>query len=174
MRWVKVAIITVIVLAIIPTIISVINKLSEIETEYVEYEITITEDNIDITVYELYDIIKLDESGNVTNWLYVEFNGVILNITRFRYDEPNNVIEIRAPIGEGITQIINLDLDNPVEYSYITGDFEYMKIALYDEIVIEPPLSSTELILISLIPLILVSGLLIYHYKELGLNIRKE
>ena len=172
MRWIKAMVITAIILAIIPTIVLSINKITEGSTKYVEYEIIITEENINETVYELYNLAKIDENNNVTNFLYVENKGAILNVTKFRYSQTYNWIEIIYLKGSQ-TYIIRLDLDDPVEGSNIdvTGT---VKIVLYDEIVVEPSVSPTELLLISLIPLILVSGLLVYQYNELGLKIRKE
>lgn len=165
LRWVKTAIITVIVLAIIPTIIMAINKLSGGSSKYVKYEITITSDNINETVYELYNLVKLDEENYVTNLLYVESDGEILNVISFSYIETLNRFWIEYLKG-GQTRGIMLDLDNPVN-STLPSD---VKIVLYDEIFVELPVSPTELILISLIPLILVSSLLVYQYKELRLK----
>lgn len=168
MRWVKTVIITVIVLTIIPTIIMTINKLTGGSSKYVEYEITITQDNINETVYELYNLVKLDEENNVTNLSYVESGGEILNVISFSYIKTLNRFWIEY-LKSGQTHGIMLDLDNPVN-STLPSD---VKIVLYDEIFVELPVSPTVLILISLIPLILVSGLLVYQYKELRLNNKK-
>lgn len=173
MRWVKTVITIVIVLAIIPTIVLSINKLTSGYTKRVEYEITITKENVNETVYELYNLVKLDknndEINNVTNWLYVEKDGENISniIDMFYYTKVyDNRIAIKYLRGTS-SYWIDLYLDNP---SGSEGFDNYIKIILYDEISVEPPLTPTESILISLIPLILVSGLLIYQYKELGLN----
>lgn len=171
MRWVKAFVITAIVLAIIPTMIIVINRLpGEYTTERVEYEITITKDNITETVYELYNLVKLNENNRVTNWLYVRRNGQIADIASFFYEtSPSRRFGIRYYDASSLGyRNMYLDLDDPIGNSS-TGLFDTLEIGLYDEIVVKSP-SSIELILISLTPLILVSGLLIYQYKELGLN----
>ncbi len=174
-RWVKAVVVFVIVSAIIPTIIMVINRLpSEYTTERVEYEITITQDNITETVYELYNLVKLDEENYVTNWLYVERNGQKAEVASFFYREESTRyfgIRFYHPPSYGYRNMY-LDLDDPIGNSSFNY-FDSLKIGLYDEIVIES-MSSLELLLISLVPLILVSGLLVYQYKELGLKIRKE
>lgn len=174
-RWVKTAVVIVIVSAIIPTIVMVINRLpSEYTTKREEYEITITKDNITETVYELYNLVKLDENNRVTNWLYIRIDGKIADVVYFGYGtDPSRRFGIRfyhAPSYGYRTMY--LDLDDPIGESSFSY-FNTLKIGLYDEIVVES-ISSLELLLISLVPLILVSGLLVYQYKELGLKIRKE
>jgi len=170
LRWVKTAIITVIVLAIIPTIITAINKLSGGTTKYVEYEITITRDNINETVYELYNLVKLDESNNVSNLVYAELNGTNRNVVYFYYINTDNKFFIQFSKGGSSYTIIIFNLNNPEDSSDF---FDVVKIVLYDEISVEPSVSPTILTLISLIPLILVSGLLVYQYKELKLKNKK-
>lgn len=177
MRWVKTVVITAIVLAIIPTIVLSINKITDGYIKRVEYEIIITRENIGEKVYELYNLVKLDTEGReslfpVTNWLYIEYDGRILNDAFFYYYEPYNYLKIHYDYSEDGKEyrIIELDLDDPINRSTFTG--QVLKIVLYDDIIVKPPVSPTGLILISLIPLILVSGLLIYQYKELKL--RKE
>lgn len=170
MRLVKAAVITAIVLAIIPTIVLSVNKITGGYTKRVEYEIIITEDNVNETVYELHDLAKLDDANNVTNWLYVEKDGEIINVRSFYFNPSTNRYIIVYLDDTSSTEYIDLTIDGPSG-----GMGNYTKIVLYDEIFVEPSVSSTELIiLISLIPLILVSGLLVYQYKELGLKIRKE
>jgi len=170
-RWVKTIVVIAIVTAIIPTMIMIINRLpGEYKTERVEYEITITKDNITETVYELYNLVKLDENNKVTNWLYVRRNGQKADVASFGYGtDPSRRFGIRFyyPPSYGY-RTMYLDLDDPIGGSSFQY-FDTLKIGLYDEIVVES-ISSLELLLISLIPLILVSGLLIYQYKELGLN----
>lgn len=175
MRWVKAVVTIVIVSAIIPTIIMVINRLpSEYTTERVEYEITITKDNITETVYELYNLVKLNENNRVTNWLYVERDGQKADVASFFYEtSPSRRFGIRFYHAPSLGyRNMYLDLDDPIgESNFYSANT--LSIGLYDEIVIES-MSSLELLLISLVPLILVSGLLVYQYKELGLKIRKE
>ena len=173
MRWVKAMVITAIVLTIIPSIIMTINNISGGETKYEEYEIIITKDNVNETVPELYNLVEFDENNNLTNLIYVEYDGVTLNVNRayLYYDDYYEYYYlIISYISGGNTYNIRFNFDNPAG-SIFTN---YVKIALYKEIVVGSPLLTTELILISLIPLILVSGLLVYQYKELGLKIRKE
>ena len=171
MRWVKTVVTIVIVSAIIPTIITVINRLpGEYTKERIEYEITITRDNITETVYELYNLVKLDENNYVTNWLYVRRNGQRADVSSFFYrEESTRYLGIRFyyPPASGYRNIL-LDLDDPIGNSSFSY-FDSLTIGLYDEIDVKI-ISPIELILISLIPLILVSGLLIYQYKELKLG----
>lgn len=173
MRWVKAVVIIAIVSAIIPTMIVFINRLPRKDiTERVEYEITITKDNITETVYELYNLVKLDENNAVTNWLYIRRDGQRIpkaDIASFSYSSTSNRFWIRFyyPPAYGY-RTMYLDLNDPVEGSTFQY-FDTLEIGLYDEKVVKS-IPSLELMLISLTPLILVSGLLIYQYKELGLN----
>ena len=180
MRWIKAMIITVLVLAIIPTIVLSINKITGGKTKRVEYEITITWDNITETVHEINNIAKIVDIGHetmfpVTNFLYVEYDGRILNNAELYYYEYSKFKGFYFVYYEGNDRnTFFIDLYDPFNNSSSEAlSANVIKVVLYDDIAVQP-LSPTEIILISLIPLILVSGLLIYQYKELGLKIRKE
>ena len=166
MRWVKTAITIVIVLAILPAIVNVINDLTTGKEVYEgEYEIIITEDNINETIMELYELIEMDDDGNVTNYLLVEADGYEIDIGVFEYNDEFKKFNI---MDTSSNFIVDFGLENP-EFPFFLRD--YLKITLYVNIP-EPVLSPAEIILISLIPLIIVSGLLVYQYKELKIGKR--
>ena len=167
MRWVKIVISTLIALAVIPSIVKVINNLSGYEGNY---ELIIREDNFYKTVPELFNLVEIDDEGNIINYLYVEADGnEIEDINLFIYSddfegEGERVISI---IGFDFIALFNLDRP---EYSAINKD--YVKIILY--INKKPLLSPGIITLISLTPLIFISGLITYQYKNLKIKYNKR
>lgn len=166
MRWVKTAIAIIIVLAIIPAIVKGISDLTTGKEGYEgEYEIILTDENINETIHEFVKYVETDEENNVTNCLEIELDGSPFDVLVFKFDgDYFHLVNKETDI------MIGFNIGSPILGRYVD---DYLKITLYVNIPGEEPvLSPTEIILISLIPLIIVSGLLAYQYKEL--KIRKE
>lgn len=165
MRWVKITISTLTVLLIIPSIVKLINDLTTGTEGYEgEYEIVMTHENINETFHEFMKYVETDEDGNVTNYLEVELDGYSpVDVQTFTFNG-----EYFNLVGEDSMIIIGFPIENP-DLGFMVDD--YLKITLYVNIEGQDPLlSPTEIILISLIPLIIISGLIFYQYKELKLK----
>ena len=163
MRWVKTAITIVIVLAIIPAIVNSINDLTTGKEGYEgEYEIIITEDNINETIMELYELIEMDDDGNVTNYISVVADDMEVDVATFTFSEVYRQFNI---VDTGYNFVVDFELDNP-KFPFFLND--YLKITLYINIPGEEPLlSPTISILLTLVPLIMISGLLVYLYNNM-------
>lgn len=155
MKLLKTAIVIVIVISIIPIIVKSINDMSGGEGYQGEYEIIFTDENINEATQELLNLVEIDENGNVTNYINVEVDGY--NIDVYEFSLFNN--EYFYIGDEEYNFMFNLDLENPSLKPVIS---DYLKITLFVNIVNEPLLSPTLLTLLSLIPLIMISGLLVY------------
>lgn len=155
MKLLKTAIVIVIVISIIPLIVKSINDLSGGDGYQGEYEIILTNENINEATEELLNLIETDENGNVTNYINVEVDGFNIDVGQFSLinNEYFNITDT------GYQFVFNLYLDNPTLKPFIS---DYLKITLYVNIENEPLLSPTLLTLLSLIPLIMISGLLVY------------
>ena len=156
MKWFKTAIVIVIVISIMPSIVKSINDLEGGGGYQGEYEIIFTDENINEATQELLNLVEIDENGNVTNYISVEADGN--NIDVYEFSLFNNEYFY---IGDAEYNFMyNLDLENPSLEPVIS---DYLKITLYVNIESEKPLLSPALIsLLTLIPLIMISGILIY------------
>lgn len=155
MKLFKTAIVIVIVISIMPLIVKSINDLSGSGGYQGEYEIIFTNENINEATQELLDLIEIDGNGNVTNYINVEVDGFNIDVGQFSLinNEYFNITDT------GYQFVFNLYLDNPTLEPFIS---DYLKITLYVNIENESLLSPTLLTLLSLIPLIMISGLLVY------------
>ncbi len=176
MKWVKVAIGAVIAIAVVPMIVTSIRYISEPTTEYIEYSgeydvaFTINYDggiyNIDDGTFNL--LYLLTNEGDDINLVNVTRNDVNVPIEEFTYITGQNYNNFGFTDSnyEYIFEI--KDDDTLGGYPTLQNDqwvftFDVENILIP---ITEPPsLSPTIITLLSLIPLIFVSGILFNIYK---------
>lgn len=165
MRWSKTALVIIVVLAILPTIIKLINNFIESSNnystgKYQEYEIIITDDNINETILELLNLIETDENGNITNYLNIVADGSNIDVMDFTIVN-NEYIRIR---GDNFGFILIIYLDKPQLKPIV---FDYLKITL--NIYVEETSLKLTIIqtILKFIPLFIPTGLFIYLINKL-------